>query len=119
MAEKGRMATCYLGSWYREALDKAHEKRGWLHSQYVKVAVLEKLLADGMISERELEKELAKIERRKRVPHGNSKRAKGLAEKKENVLVRAPESAHERTGDRKARLAARISARRSRRQSAV
>lgn len=73
---KGRMATCYLGRQYREAMDKAVAEKGWLHHQYVKVAMLEKLIRDGAVSQSVLDVELEKIEFRKFNPHGNSKRAK-------------------------------------------
>lgn len=76
---RGRMATCYLGRQYREAMDIALQRCGWLHSHYVKIAVLEKLHGEGLISDAVLEVEQQRIEYKKTHPHGNSKRAREVS----------------------------------------
>jgi hypothetical protein len=78
---KGLMATCYLGKQFREAFDEAIGRTGWLHSHYVRMAVLERLSREGLVSEAVVEAELERIEFKKKHPHGNSKRAKAEVER--------------------------------------
>ena len=98
---KGRMATCYLGRQYRQALDTVCEEKGWLHSHYVKIALLEKMVRDGVITQSVVEVEIQKVDFRKEHPHGNSKRAKerrvaGASTNKEQE-VEDPSSARARS----------------------
>jgi hypothetical protein len=111
----GKVATCYLGKQRREALDAAAAKTGWMHSHYVRIAILEKLVADGFLTQAQVDVEVEKAEHRKEHPHGNSKAARAVRTGvRTSEEVDYPSTRGARTG--KATLAARREARKRNRR---
>lgn len=76
LSSGGRMATTYMDKFLADEFDKAIAASGMLHSHYVRLAIVEKLAADGHISSTHLAYEKERVARLVAKPHGNSKQAK-------------------------------------------
>lgn len=98
---KGGFASCYLTRYQTMALMEFARKGDHTKFNAVGVIILERLIAEELLPEVDLERYLEKIERNKIKPHGNSKAAKQL--KVDSVSDEAPSEVVRRREIRKRR----------------
>jgi hypothetical protein len=101
---RGGFTSTYLNKYQMAASAKAIAEADMKPFDWVKLVLLKELVGQGLLPEIEVQAHLLKVQRKKEMPHGNSKEAKegrarsakGSADKAGPAHVTVPEHTQER-----------------------